>query len=71
MKGFVWGLLTAFVGFLVLAFCCDLFGSAAVSMGAPRQWGGYVGNALGFLLLIGGPLFFWMICPIWHRRRNA
>ena len=70
MKDFVWGLVTVFVGLLVLLYC-SLFGDAADWAGAPRQWGGYAGNAVGFVLLIGGPLLFWVIRPLRRRRTKA
>jgi len=68
MKYFCLGLFSAITGFFILLYC-SLFGDAAVELGAPRHVGGYVGNVIGFMLLFGGPLFFWVINPLVRRQR--
>jgi hypothetical protein len=70
VKDFICGLAAAFVGLVALVYC-SLFADGAAWVGAPRQWGGYAGNAVGFLLLIGGPLYFWMLRPLRRRRRKT
>ncbi len=70
MKYFGLGLLSSLTGFLILVWCCDLMGDAAVELGVSRRIGGYAGNVIGFSLLFGGPFFFWVMCPFLCRQRR-
>jgi hypothetical protein len=66
MRNFALGLLTGFVGFVVWVVFSVFAGTHHAVYGTINA-GDWAGIIIGFLIMLGGPLFFWVAYPLWRQ----
>lgn len=70
MWSFFVGLVTGFIGFIIWALF-GVIGGCGEAVTGEQDPGLYAAMIVGFLLMLGGPLFFWLIYPLWKKARGG
>lgn len=69
MKNFAIGLVLLMLGALVW-FISSLFAGVGQAVGEPAPLIIQVFVPIGFFVMIGGPLTFWVVIPVWRYLRR-